>query len=68
MMPLHARTLLIAAVIGLPASALAQTNTLTGTAAYGDWRGDAPGVRGPAVASTLSIAASKSSGAAFLLI
>ena len=45
MMPLHARTLLIAAVIGLPASALAQTNTLTGTAAYGDWRGDAPGVR-----------------------
>ncbi len=34
---------LIAALI--PTTALAQTKTLTGTAAYGDWRGDAPGVR-----------------------
>jgi glucose/arabinose dehydrogenase len=29
----------------IPFAASAQTKTLTGTAAYGDWRGDAPGVR-----------------------
>src|ERR1700712_1578037 len=44
-MPKHARALLIATAICIPAAALAQTKTLTGTAAYGDWRGDAPGVR-----------------------
>ena len=44
-MPMHARALLIATVICVPTAALAQTKTLTGTTAYGDWRGDAPGVR-----------------------
>lgn len=46
-MPMHARALLIAAIIFIPATApaFAQTKTLTGAAAYGDWRGDAPGVR-----------------------
>ncbi len=44
-MPMHARALLIATAFCIPAGAFAQTKTLTGAAAYGDWRGDAPGVR-----------------------
>jgi glucose/arabinose dehydrogenase len=42
---MHARAILITAAICTSTAALAQTKTLTGTAAYGDWRGDAPGVR-----------------------
>lgn len=39
------RILIALAAALVPLIASAQTTTLTGTAAYGDWRGDAPGVR-----------------------
>jgi len=38
-------TIAAALAAGLPLHAFAQTRELTGAAAYGDWRGDAPGVR-----------------------